>query len=595
MPELAIEVAAGDAGRFSAAEWAGLRGDAAAAAVALAVRGEPRPERNKILRQRAGEALDVACAAARAADAAAQQRCLGLRVVLLSGTGRHEAAVSAYEGAAGAGDDAAHAAAARSYLALNRPDEADAAWARRSAAAPATPDITVDRLLVREELREASAAIEQRIAATPPFLTSAGGGTRRQNWDRLVLEEARLDALAWRDRLGEAITAAEALLARAPADVGLRLQLARYYRYDGHADRADAELARAAALAPASRAVLATRIDFAIEDGEFQEARRHLAALADTWPPTTETAQLRRDYDIARAARLEAFVGHTWSDGPGLVTSSSELQQEVTLYSPAWVRYSDTRAFVFEQGAVGDYANEAATPLRAGVGIATRHRDWDARLSGHTRQGVVDHDSGARLEAGVRLGDHWRLDADLQSDSLDTPLLALENGIEAWSAGAAVGLHLHAGHEYRLAASQLEFSDDNRALTVSLEGRQPLYADAPHGLSLLERLETTGHDLTAVPYFSPERMSAAELALEYRGVLWALGEGRWTHVVTLGAGASEQTGFGSDAIGDVRWEHAWRVNARLELGAGAEWRRRVYDGNPEDQTELFATLLWRLP
>lgn len=596
LPELAVDVAAEDAGRFSAAEWAQLRGDVAARAVALAVRGEPRPERNLVLRARATDTLQLACEAADAAAlATARVRCRSLRVDYLSGTGQHDDAVAAYAQGPDGLEDGAHAAAARSYLALSQPDAADAAWARRSTTAPATPDIAIDRLLVREELRDASVAIEARLAATPPFLSSADGQVRRRNWDRLLLEETRLDALAWRDRLPEAISGAEALLARAPADVGLRLQLARFHRYDGHPDRADAELEKAAALAPSSRAVLATRIAFATEDGEYQAARRQLAALAETWPASSESRDLRRAYDIARAARLEAFVGHTWSDGPGLVTTSEELRQEVTFYSPAWVRLSDTRAFVFEQGAVGDYAGETASPLRVGAGLLTRHRDWEARLSAHSRQGVVDHGSGATLAAAVRLGDHWRVDTELQSDSVDTPLLAQENGIEGWSAAAGIDWQLHAGHDYRLAARQLELSDDNAALTVSLTGRQPLYADAPHALSLLERLETTGHDLSNVPYFSPERMSAGELALEYRGVWWALGEGRWTHTVTLGAGASEQAGFGSDAIGDVRWAHEWRVNARLELGAGAEWRRRVYDGNAEDQTEFFATLLWRLP
>lgn len=53
LPELALETAGSEAG-FSPAEWAALQGDAAARAVELAVRGEPRPERNRILRARRG-------------------------------------------------------------------------------------------------------------------------------------------------------------------------------------------------------------------------------------------------------------------------------------------------------------------------------------------------------------------------------------------------------------------------------------------------------------------------------------------------------------------------------------------------------------
>jgi hypothetical protein len=229
------------------------------------------------------------------------------------------------------------------------------------------------------------------------------------------------------------------------------------------------------------------------------------------------------------------------------------------------------------------------------MGVQTRRRDWDARLAVHAREGVAEPGVGASLAGGVRLGDAWRADVDLQSDSDATPLLAWENGIEAWSATVGLEYHVRAGHEYRLEGSQLDFNDDNLAETVTFSGRQPLYADAPHALSLLERFETTRHDLSAVPYFSPARMSAGELQLEYRGVLHALGDRRWEHVVTLGAGRSRQTGFGDDDIGDVRWEHLWNVNEVLELGAGAEWRRRVYDGTPEDQTEIFASLLWRLP
>lgn len=527
--------------------------------------------------------------------APAQQRCRSLQVVYLGGTGQHEEAVAAYAPAPAALDDAAHTAAARSLLALNRPDDADAAWARRSAAAAPAPDFAIDRLFTREDLRGASAALEQRLAQTPPRLSSASGGVSRPNWDYLVLEGERQRALAYRYRLPEAIAGTETLLAGAPADVGLRLQLAQFYRYDDRRDRADAELDKAAALQPDALEVQRSRIAFAIEDGEYRQARRGLADLDAIWPATRDSRELQRDYDVARAAYVEAAISATRSDGPALVTPSDELQQEVTVYSPAWVRHGDTRVFAFEQGAVADFGNESPSPLRLGVGAQTQRRDWDARLAVHAREGVADPGVGVSLSGGVRISDRWRADVDLQSDADATPLLAWENRIEASSAAVGVEYHVHAGHEYRLEGSQLDFNDGNLAETVTFSGRQSLYADAPHMLSLLERLETTRHELSAVPYFSPERMSAGELQLEYRGVLHALGDRRWEHVFTVGAGQSRQAGFGSNTIGDVRWEHVWNVNDVLELGAGAEWRRRVYDGTPEDQTELFASLLWRLP
>lgn len=260
LPELALEVAGADLD-LAPAERAALLGDAAARAVALAVRGEPQPGRNRLLRDRAEGALARACAFADArALAPAQQRCRSLRVVYLAGTGQHDVAAETYAVAPEALDDAAHTAAAGSLLALNRPDAADAAWARRSAAAAAAPDFAIDRLFVREELRAASAAIEQRIAVTPPRLASAGGAVSQPNWDRLVLESERQRALAYCGRLPEAIAGTEALLAGAPADVGLRLQLAQFHRYNDKRDRATVEFDKAAALQPESEDVQRSRI-----------------------------------------------------------------------------------------------------------------------------------------------------------------------------------------------------------------------------------------------------------------------------------------------------------------------------------------------
>ena len=238
---------------------------------------------------------------------------------------------------------------------------------------------------------------------------------------------------------------------------------------------------------------------------------------------------------------------------------------------------------MFEEGTVGDYAADEPNPLRAGLGIVSRHRDWEARASVHARRSVPERDTGATLAGSVRFSDHWQADAGFQSDSSATPVLALENGIDAWSVDTGVTYTVRSGHQYRLAAQRLDFSDGNTGTGLVFTGRQPLYADAPHAWALRERLETTTHDLQAVPYFSPERLSAAEVQLEYTGVLHALGPVRWTHTVTLGAGASEQAGFGSDLIGDLRWAHAWTPHDRLDLGAGIEWRRRAWDGDTENQ------------
>lgn len=594
LPERALGMANAAPALFSKGELAMLHADVADEAIALAIRGEPRPERNHVLRERANAALDSAC---RYADEntveAARNRCASLRVTYLSGVGLHRAAADAYGPASDRVDDDAHTAAAHSLLALARVDEADRAFARRSATADADTNFASERLFVRERLRDGSASIDARIATTPTHNASADGSVKTPNWDRVILESERLRALAWRGRLKEAIAGQQDLVAGAPGDVDLRLQLAQFYRYDGHRDLADRELRKAEALSPAARGVLEARIAFATEDGEYQDARRDLVTLRDTWPADDAAWNLQREYHLASSPWIEASISSTRSDGPGLVTANDELQQEVAFYGHAWEKRGDTRLFVFEQGDVGEYDTETSNPFRAGVGVMTRHRDWDARASVHARRGTPEDAVGATLAGHVRFSDHWEADVTLQSDN--APLLALENGIDAWSVDAGVQYNVHDGHYYRLDARESGYDDGNESLSLGLTGRQRLYADAPHYWSLIERLETTENELTAVPYFSPERMSAAELQLEYRGVLHALGPVRWEHSLTLGAGLSDQEGFGNDTIGDLRWEHVWTPHERLELGAGIELRRRVYDGTPEDQREFFASLLWRLP
>ena len=104
---------------------------------------------------------------------------------------------------------------------------------------------------------------------------------------------------------------------------------------------------------------------------------------------------------------------------------------------------------------------------------------------------------------------------------------------------------------------------------------------------------TSSNSSQAGPYFAPIRDRAVTLSLEADQVLWRWYERSFSHNLSVSAGNYWQQGFGSGAVGSLRYQQAWRHDPLTEWRYGVTFGRAIYDGVPENSGALFLNLLHR--
>ena len=410
--------------------------------------------------------------------------------------------------------------------------------------------------------------------------------------DALEREKQAVNQIAWRGKLDQAQSRSEQLVRQAPEDLGAGLQLAQIYRWQGWPRRAALQRQQIAAQEPDSGPLLRAGIRAATDEGRYADAVSLLARYQQLYPDDPGGPVLQAELSTAAGARLRADWRRAWTDGEDISRASNSWSHSQTLYSPAWRRFNDTRVFVDRHHNHADYPGGRGSIQRQGFGIRTEHRDWGLTLGWH-QQVQASEASGLTLAGHLELSDHWGMDIDLQEDTDRTPIRAAINDIEARSAGIAVRHHRHDGHNYRAAATQTRFTDNNDRLEVDLSGSQPLYRDAPHRLLLREYIGFSSNSKTATPYFSAKSASAAQLQLDYTGRLTAWAGDHWEHNAVVGIGVATQSGFSAAPIWDLTYEHRYRFNRHLSVSAGLQWLDRMYDGNNEQTRAAFARVDWR--
>lgn len=426
----------------------------------------------------------------------------------------------------------------------------------------------------------------------PPAAVAVAGDNTPQNADVFEPEKQAINELAWRGKLDQAQTLSEQLATHAPEDLGARLQLAQIYRWQGWPRKATSQRLQIAELEPDSGPLLRARIRAATDEGRYAEAARLLERYQLLYPDDPGGPVLNAELDTAAGARLNADWRRTWTTGDGISRASNSWSHSQKLYSPAWRRFNDTRAFVYRHHNHADYQSGRGSIRRQGFGLLTEHRDWGLTLGWH-QQTNASHASGITLAGHLELSDYWGIDVGFQEDSDRTPIRAAINDIDAWSAGLAVRHHRHDGHDYRAGISQTRFTDNNTRLEIDLSGSQPLYRDAPHRLLLREYLGFSSNSETVTPYFSPKTASAAQVQLDYTGRLNSRHGNHWEHNAVVGIGVGMQSGFSAAPIWDLTYEHRYRFNRHLSASAGGQWLQRMYDGNNEQTRAVFARIDWR--
>ena len=490
----------------------------------------------------------------------------------------------------------AEEAYADALLYVRRPKDARAAYRRVLAASPRdlSPEL---RLSARyglfyasvetEDFKTAYATIDALLADQPVWLTYSDGPARYSNPDRAFAEVTAANARFYGNQLAAAWARITRIATAAPANPTARMALAEIARARGWRRRAEAEAEIAVALDPASLDSQIARVDMAIVNYRFAEARRLVADLLAEYPESARVRQLARNLDADLGWVLEFEAKPSDSEGGGANASNQAVTLNARLTSPPIA--DNWRLFV-----VTDYAN-AHPPegyverTRVGAGAEWRIPYVTATLYANESLGTLDKPgAGATLDWAAT--DQLSIGVAGELYTWDTPLRALLHDITADEAAVRVTYRWDESRSLSAGFAYLPFSDGNQRLSGSVTYVQKLINEPHFDLTGTGEIYVSDNDRPQAPYYNPDHDLTADVGLMAEQTIWRRYDVSLTQALTANAGIYEEARFPTNWIATLAYEHRWRFDPWLAFAYGVEFSRRVYDGSAERTVAFTARL-----
>ncbi len=438
-------------------------------------------------------------------------------------------------------------------------------------------------LIDSEDYDQAAIILDQISKITPATRVSRAANKKElPNWPRLDVDQTLAMDAAYRNHLGEAEQQIARLSAHAPRNVMLLNNYATILRWRGLPSAADRVTDLAVAYEPDDNATRLTTANNARDLEQISRWRQAIVPLRQLYP---EDSGIEKNYqslvDRDRPSISSELVIGSSSGGQQVtdINGSRDLDWQTRINTP-WLQ-DNWRGFVQLDTRQSDFSAQSVQDNRAGVGAewsSARRNAW-LMLSGPI--------SGRRDHGGVSAGwshwldDQWQYGINLSSDSLDTPLRALNAGISAKDAGLSLKWQQNESRSAYLRGGLMRLSDGNQRLSLSA------------GLS--QRVQATAHTLTTVGiglysernsqpggvYFSPAQTLGESVYVQHDWVTLRNYEYALTQRVKFTAGLNTQSGYGIAAVADVLYQHLWQLSRTWKLNYGVTFGTPVYDGQRE--------------
>jgi biofilm PGA synthesis protein PgaA len=394
---------------------------------------------------------------------------------------------------------------------------------------------------------------------------------------------------AYQNRLQEAQTRLEKLQKLYPDNADIQLRLAQIYRWRGWPRRALAAYRSVEERASDKISVQVGEVAALNDMHAFKEADEQLRQLIATAPhhPEIMRAQQeqleRKRWDYS----AQVVVGKS-TDNP--VTGGRDIAFEQKLYSPPLAE--QFRAFVHQRYDWADFPEGAGSADRLGVGGDYRSPNADVSMEISNRN--PSSEIGLTADGEWKFNDRLSVFGEVQTDSNQVPLRALNADIDGHSATIGALYRVDEAHALRASYSRADFSDGNRRNAILAQYEQRLFAGAHDQLTgILQGYYSDNSAGNEVPYFNPDSEQAIGAALKYEGILSRRYERSWSHYVQLGVGNYAQQHFGSGVIWDAEYGQRWQLSQGLSLNYGVLYRSRIYDGSREGYGALVGGVNWR--
>jgi len=478
-------------------------------------------------------------------------------------------------------------AEADALLALRRPEDARAAYDEVLAADPSNREALVGRFFAEVETEDFAAAfatVDALVAREPEAKRTARDPTPRPNSDWLDSRILAANARSYADMQAQAWLRMKPLADGAPALSYLRAAVASVAAARGWPRLADEEIHIAASLANDDLGIEIGLADSAMRRRRWPEARARIAALLAAAPQDSAAQRAARDLAAHDHAEVDAGVVLRHETGNAQAAPGSGVDAHLRLYSaPIAERW---RAVAAAERQTASPPEGKAVRNRFGLGAQYQGPDTQFEATAWGNRGTLSK-AGFSLAGSWAPDDHVSLGAEAQAFAADTPLRALLYGITANAAGMSASYTWSESRSVSAAVRALDFSDGNQRRSLTLSGSQRLVTEPHFSLDLRPGFYTSTNTLAGAPYFNPSRDRSFSLGAQADHVIWRRYERSLSQSLSATVANYWQQGYGSGAVGGLRYEQVWRNDPLTEWRYGAELARSSYDGVPERNGILF--------
>jgi biofilm PGA synthesis protein PgaA len=535
------------------------------------------------------DALAEALFAGREIDEEGLRR-LADRLSGLSARNRPADVVKLYEALQASGRDVpayALSEVAGAYLALRRPQVAEALYRKALAASPDdfNTNLGLFYALVESEKHDEAAAHVDAFAARIPSRRRRDGLPNGERWSAEVAsDQARIYA----DRLDEAQQRIGRRLDEMPFNAEVRgaessLHFARGWTREGEAD-----VRRNLGRDPDSPGLHADRAEALLALQRWEAARAELAVAQNL---DSTSASVRRGVEsFGLHDRRELYVDAGYGHGnPSDPHGSRDYRVDAWLYSGPLAEY--WRAFLHHYNSWADFDGGSSRWIRTGAGVEWRQGDWRATGEANTGSGEK---VGALASLRWQPDDYWRLYGSVESLANEMPLQAVRAGLTAERATFGVDWRASERRKLAVAANAMDFSDNNRRRGGSVSWFERWLSGPRWIFESTAGIDATENSLgTSAAYFNPPRDHSVWASGTFDYLTSREYDRAFRQRLTVSLGDYWQSGFGSGSIKAIEYQHRWELGRDLSLRYSIGRLVRPYDGVQEARNLATMSVLWR--
>ncbi len=500
---------------------------------------------------------------------------------------------------------AAQLAAAKAYMRLKKPGKAAEIYEAVVAAKDGySPPLKRDDLyraqsglfwayLENEQLPE---ALKQAEAVRESALHPSGGQPPLEDtdWKKQDAETTLGYAYLYTDAFGKAERHFREITDAAPAAADAQSGLATTYLMRGLPRAALETIKRAQIFAPDDINLAAHEADALMDAKDWRAAKRILDELKDYAPYSNDIRRLQRRWETRSLweFRLEGnWAPDIGNNLPGTSERSQASSLEWRLYSPP-ILY-DWRLYAGTSPAFSRYEGGTARQFLSLAGIEYRIPWVTANLEVRNDDSSTNNMGGA-LYGALTPGDNWSFPFSFEIGSRDTPLRARNDGITADSFRAGAQYRWNESRSARISVQGMNFSDGNRRLILDADLTQRIWQKFSHYVDGTVKVYAGSNSKDENrAYFNPKAEAEAGGVLKYGAVLWRHYEKSLSHAVTVGVSGYAQRNYGMLPVFSAAYSQDLNWTDRFSVSYGVGFERRPYDGDQENNLNVFINLTWK--